>query len=331
MPVAQTIVDVSGISVGHSTDLGNLTGCTVVLCPEGAAAAVDVRGGAPGTRETDLIGPGRLVRHVHAVLLSGGSAFGLAAADGVMRFLAERGSGFAAGPVRVPIVPAAVLFDLAIGNPNAYPDVEAGYQAARTARATEIEEGCVGAGTGASVGKVLGIRQAMKSGIGSAALRLTDGVTVGAIVAVNALGDVVNPVTGQVLAGSRDPGTGDYVGAVSLLLRAQGSTASASTPNTTIGVIATDANVSRDDLARVAALGHDGLARAVRPTHTLFDGDTLFALATGRSPVVPNVTAIAVAAGEVVATAVVRAVMSARPLGNLPAAREYLAGRRPAP
>ncbi len=328
MPRVNTILDVAGISVGQTTDLVNLTGCTVVLCPEGASAAVDVRGGAPGTRETDLLGPGRLVREIHAVVLTGGSAFGLAAADGVMRFLAERGAGFSVGSVRVPIVPAAVLFDLGIGSPNAYPDAEAGYRAARSARTTDLEEGCVGAGTGATVGKILGSRQAMKSGLGSAALRLPDGVTVGALVAVNALGDVVNPVTGQIVAGSRDPTTGTYVSAVSQLLRGERLASGELRPgeHTTIGVVATDARLTRDDLTRVVGLCHDGLARTVRPAHTLYDGDTFFALATGRASATPDVTAIAVAAGEVVATAVVRAVMAARPLGGLPAATEYVPG-----
>jgi len=321
MPSANSIVDVAGISVGHATDLNRLTGCTVVLCPPGATAAVDVRGGAPGTRETDLLGPGRLVQQVQAVVLAGGSAFGLAAADGVVRYLAERSHGWPVGSIRVPIVPAAILFDLGIGDPHAYPDASAGWQAAQTATSAGLEVGCVGAGTGAAVGKVLGINRAVKSGIGSAAIRLASGATVGAIVAVNALGDVVSPVSGQILAGSRDPSTDEYVSAVSQLIHAEPITPSLAGTNTTIGVVATDAALDRDDLVRVAASAHDGLARVVRPAHTLYDGDTFFALSTRQSRTKVNPIAVAVAAGEVVATAIVQAVMAAMPLGGLPAAR----------
>lgn len=327
VPLVHTIVDVSGILVGHSTNLEGLTGCTVVLCPEGAVAAVDVRGGAPGTRETDLHGHARLVQKVHAVLLTGGSAFGLAAADGVVRFLADRGFGQPVGSHRVPIVPAAVLFDLGIGHAHAYPDASAGWHAAESARSDSIEEGCAGAGTGATVGKVLGIGQAVKAGIGTAALRLANGITVGALVAVNALGDVVNPVTGQVIAGARHPTTGSYVSTVSQILQGDAAAPSPGPVNTTIGVVATDAALTRDDLARVATAAHDGLARVVRPAHTLYDGDTFFALATGRSAEQANPLAIGVAASEVVATAIIRAVMNARSLGNLPSASDVLQGQ----
>jgi L-aminopeptidase/D-esterase-like protein len=319
MPSALGIGDVAGISVGHDTDLVGLTGCTVVLCPEGAEAAVDVRGGAPGTRETDLLGPGRLVRKINAVLLTGGSAFGLGAADGVMSYLAELGFGHRAGRSVVPIVPAAVLFDLGIGSETVHPTAESGYRACVAARPGPIVEGCVGAGTGATIGKVLGMARAMKSGIGTAALRLSDGITVGAIVAVNAYGDVVNPTSGQTIAGAREPTTGSFVGATAIIMRGEASSKPPPTGNTTIGVIATDAVLSRDDLVRVAALAHDGLARTVRPAHTIYDGDAFFALATGRNANAANPTAIAVAAGEVVATAIVRAVREARALGNLPA------------
>lgn len=320
MPSVRTIVDVPGISVGHATDEERLTGCTVVLCPEGAAAAVDVRGGAPGTRETDLLGPGRLAQRVHAILLTGGSAFGLAAADGVVRFLVDRGVGMPFGARRIPIVPSAVLFDLGLGDPHAYPDAAAGWQAAESARSDQVEEGCVGAGTGATVGKVLGIRHAVKSGIGTAALHLPSGITVGALVAVNALGDVVNPLTGKIIAGSRHPTTGQYVSAVTQILQTELASPPPSVTNTTIGVVATDARLERDDLLRVATAAHDGLARVVRPAHTIYDGDTFFAIATGRSTAAANPVAIAVAASEVVATAIIRAVMAARPGGGLPCA-----------
>jgi L-aminopeptidase/D-esterase-like protein len=317
MPESLGIGDVAGIAVGHDTDLVGLTGCTVILCPEGAEAAVDVRGGAPGTRETDLLGPARLVRKINGILLTGGGAFGLAAADGVMRYLAERGHGYRVGSSVVPIVPAAVLFDLGIGDPASYPGSDSGYRACVASRSGTVEEGCIGAGTGATLGKVLGIEQAMKSGIGSAAMRLPGGVMVGAIVAVNALGDVVNPTNGQTIAGVRDRSTGAYLGTTSMILRRELPLVSAA-GNTTIGVIATDAALSRDDLIRVAALAHDGLARVIRPSHTIYDGDTLFAISTGRATSSANPTAVAVAAGEVVATAIVRAVLAARSLGNLP-------------
>jgi L-aminopeptidase/D-esterase-like protein len=322
-----TIVDVPGISVGQSTHLDALTGCTVILCADGATAAVDVRGGAPGTRETDLLAPGRLVDRVHAVLLTGGSAFGLAAADGVVRYLAEAGVGFGVGGTRVPIVPAAVLFDLGIGSRHDYPGAEDGYRAAKAARSDRLEEGSVGAGTGATVGKALGLSQATKGGIGSAAFRLSSGGTVGALVAVNALGDVVNPIGGQVIAGARDPDTGAFVSSVSVLLRAttRRPTNPTSAFNTTIGVVATDLPLTRDELVRVAALAHDGLARAIRPAHTIYDGDTIFVLSTGRASVQADPTAVAVAAGEVTATAIVRAVMQATPLGGVPSARELTA------
>ncbi|HLG51207.1 MAG TPA: P1 family peptidase [Chloroflexota bacterium] len=318
MQSVRSIVDVPGISVGHATNLDAITGCTVVLCPEGATAAVDVRGGAPGTRETDLLGTGRLVQNVHAILLTGGSAMGLAAADGVVQFLLDRGFGFPVGRTRVPIVPAAVLYDLTIGDMRVFPDARDGWQACERARADDLEEGCVGAGTGATVGKVLGPAQATKSGLGSAALRLPSGITVGALVAVNAFGEVVNPVTGQILAGARHPTTGEYVSAVSRLLGGELPSEPMLGASTTIGVVATDASLDRDALQRVATAAHDGLARAVRPAHTLFDGDTFFALATGRSAAAVSPVAIAVAASEVVATAIIRAVMQARPMGGLP-------------
>lgn len=324
MPVSGSIVDVAGITVGHASDLTLVTGCTVVLSPEGAVAAVDVRGGAPGTRETDLLGFGRRVQRVNAIVLAGGSAFGLAAADGVMRFLAQRGHGFPVGAHRVPIVPAAVLFDLGIGSYHAIPDADFGHRAARSASADAVEEGSVGAGTGATVGKARGIGLATKSGIGSASLRLGSGVVVGALVAVNAFGDVVNPRTSQILAGMRDPASGKFTSTVVYLLR--GATEAGSDPgiglNTTIGVVATDARLGRDDLTRVAALAHDGLARVVRPAHTAYDGDTFFALSTGRAAAAADPTAVAVAAGEVVATAIVRAILAATTLGDVPAARD---------
>ncbi len=259
------IAEVPGILVGHDTDPVGLTGCTVVLAPPGTVGSGEVRGGAPGTRETDLLRPGMLVEEVHAVLLTGGSAFGLAAADGVMRYLEERGVGFDAQVARVPIVPAAVLFDLAVGDPRARPDAESGRRACLAA-AAEVPEGSVGAGTGATVAKVRGMSGAMKGGIGTVAVREGD-LVVGALVAVNALGEVVDE-DGSVIAGARgEPGEGEG--------------APPCPTNTTIGVLATNARLSKERAHLLALAAHDGLERAIRPCHTIFDGDTVFTLATG--------------------------------------------------
>jgi L-aminopeptidase/D-esterase-like protein len=313
------ITDVAGIEVGHFTDDVALTGCTAVVCREGAIAGVAVRGPAPGTRETDLCRPGTLVERAHAVVLCGGSAFGLEAASGVARHLADEGIGFDAFVARVPIVPAAVIFDLGLGEP-AWPDLEAGRRAAAVASADPPAQGSVGAGTGATVGKTLGPQNATKGGIGSASLRAGD-VTVGALVVVNAGGDVVDPATGEVLAGARDPETGAFGGSVALIV------AGAEPPplgaQTTLAVVATDAPLSVEQANHVASVAHDGLARTIRPVHTMFDGDTAFALATGTGgPLAPDVlTRLAVLAVEAVERATVNAVRNATPAGGLPAAR----------
>lgn len=261
------ITDVPGILVGHATDPEGLTGCTVVLSPPGTVGSGEVRGGAPGTRETDLLRPGMLVQEVHAVLLTGGSAFGLAAADGVVRYLEERGIGFDTGIARVPIVPAAVLYDLAIGDPTARPGPGAGH-AACLAASTEVQEGSVGAGTGATVAKVRGPEHAMKGGVGSASAREGE-VVVGAVFAVNALGEIVDD-DGVVLVGARGepPPDGEAI-------------APPPWTSTTIGVVATNARLSKERAHLLALAGHDGLARAIRPCHTIWDGDAVFTLATG--------------------------------------------------
>jgi L-aminopeptidase/D-esterase-like protein len=313
------ITDVAGIEVGHWSDLEALTGCTAVLCRAGAVVGADVRGPAPGTRETDLCRPGTLVTHAHAVVLCGGSAFGLEAASGVARHLADEGIGFDAWVARVPIVPAAVVFDLGLGAP-AWPDLEAGRRAAAAASAGAPEQGSVGAGTGATVGKLLGPQNATKGGIGSASLS-AGGVTVGALVVVNAGGDVVDPATGAIVAGARDPETGAFAGSVGLIT---GGAAEAPPPGaqTTLAVVATDAPLSVEQANHLAATAHDGLARTIRPVHTMFDGDTAFALATGTgAPLAPDaVTRVAVLAVEAVERATLNAVRRATPLGGLPAA-----------
>ena len=326
-----SITDVAGIAVGHHTDARRPTGCTVVLCGEGGAVAgVDVRGAAPGTRETDLLEPGNAVERVHAVLLAGGSAFGLDAAGGVMRWLDERGIGLAAGPARVPIVPAAVLFDLWLGDAAVRPDAAAGYAACAAASADAPAQGSVGAGTGASVGKLWGIERAMKGGIGSASIRVRmpagdegpeHDLTVGAIVAVNAVGDVLDPAARRVVAGARGLDGRSLHGSLralrggdiprSLLTPGGGPLAGTAT---TIGVVATDARLTRPQARKVAQMAHDGLARTIEPIHTLTDGDTLFALATGASGRTAHVTLVGALAAEAVAAAVLNAVRHATPV-----------------
>ena len=277
------ITDVAGIRVGHAEDPVGLTGCTVVLCEDGAVGGVDVRGGAPGTRETDLLRPMHLVQHVHAILLAGGSAFGLDAACGVMRYLEERGIGFDAGVARVPIVPAAVLFDLSLGDARARPDAAMGYRACQSAAAGSVPEGNVGAGCGASVGKWLGSARATKSGLGTASTASRDGLVIGAIVAVNALGNVVAPESGANLGGPRDPETGRLLETIELMKAAHVAPMHLF-GNTTIGVIATNAQLTKEQANKVAQMAQNGLARTLRPAHTLYDGDTLFVLSAGRYP-----------------------------------------------
>jgi len=334
------ITDVEGIKVGHYTDREGITGCTVVLCEGGAVGGVDVRGSAPGTRETDLMRPVKLVQEVHAVLLTGGSAYGLDAAGGVMRWLEERGIGFNVGVGVVPIVPAAVLFDLTIGDPSARPDAEAGYQACQLATGGQVAEGSVGAGTGATVGKLLGPRFATKCGLGTASVKIGKGFVVGAIVAVNSFGDVVDPDTGAILAGTRKPVVGGFVNTVK---RMQGDLGQAilGFANTTLAVVATNAYLTKEAANKMAQMAHDGLARSIRPVHTMFDGDIVFALATGKptkkrsgvrslskEPALSlpkgeaDPSVVGTAAVEVLAQAVVRAARQAESLGGVPAVRD---------
>jgi L-aminopeptidase/D-esterase-like protein len=314
---------VAGLEVGHHTLPDRPTGCTVVLAQGGAVAGVDVRGGAPGTRETDLLDPSNTVQRVHAVVLTGGSAFGLDAAAGVVRYLEERGIGFDVGVAKVPIVPAAVLFDLAVGaRPDVRPTAESGYRAAQAAGNGPVAEGNVGAGAGATVGKIAGRALAMKGGIGSASIALPDGLIVAALVAVNAVGDVLDPVTGQPIAGVRTA-DGRALADARKLLRAGGFRLLARPgENTTIGVVATNATLDKAQARKVAQMAHDGLARAIAPAHTPLDGDTIFALATAALPGEANVTTIGAVAAEAMAEAVVRAVRAATGLPGLPAARD---------
>jgi len=310
---------VPGVRVGSYTLDARPTGCTVVLVEDGAVASVDVRGAAPATRETDLLDPVNTVQKVHAVLLTGGSAFGLDAASGVMRYLEERGVGYAVGPARVPIVPAAALFDLAVGDWTIRPDARCGYEAARAATAEPPAEGSVGAGAGATVGKLLGSGRAMKGGLGTAAIRAGD-LVVAALVAVNAVGDVIDPTSGAVIAGARSADGRTLVDARALL-RAGAASEALPGANTTIGVVATNAVLTKSEAKRVAQVAHDGLARAIAPAHTPGDGDALFVVATGAVGG-KSLLAVGELAAEAVAAAVVRAVREATGVEGYPAVRD---------
>jgi len=316
------LTDVPGIRVGHFTDGRRPTGCTVVLTEGGAVCGVDVRGGAPGTRETDLLQPLNTVEVVHAVVLSGGSAFGLDAATGVVRYLEERSVGFATGVAKVPIVPAAILFDLALGDPRIRPDAAAGYEAARSASAGPMAEGCVGAGAGATVGKLFGLGSAMKSGLGAASVRLPGGAVVAALVAVNALGDVVDPAAGRPLAGARTPDGKTLLDTTKALLDGHTPGRPLGGEHTTLGVVATNVTLTKAQATKVAQMAHDGLARTVRPVHTPWDGDTLFAVSTGAVQIDQPALLAGVLAAEAVAKAIVRAVTMAKGLPGLPAASD---------
>ncbi len=322
------ICDVPGILVGHDTQADAGTGCTVVLCSQPAVGAVDVRGGAPGTRETDLLDPTCMMQEVHAVLLTGGSAFGLAAADGVMRILEERGVGFDTGLARVPIVPAAVLFDLGVGQANVRPDAASGRRAVEAASGGPVQQGSVGAGTGATVGKTAGPTGATKGGIGSASAVLPDGHTIGALVAANAAGDVYDGESGRLLAGARSPSSQGWLAQMPQTATSLPTNAPFPGTNTTLVVVATDAPFSKAELTKLAQMAQDGLALAIHPSHTPFDGDTVFALSTSRAGAPgaannPLLLSIAGATGaQLVARAIANAVRAATGLHGVPALRD---------
>jgi L-aminopeptidase/D-esterase-like protein len=330
MALQNAITDVPGIKVGHAHDAEALTGCTVVLSEKGAVGGVDQRGGAPGTRETDPMRPMHLVQKAHAVVLAGGSAFGLESATGVVRYLEEKGIGFDVRVIKVPIVPAAILFDLEIGRSDVRPDAAMGYQACVNASTERAAEGNAGAGMGATVGKILGMAGAMKSGIGTASIDLGGGAIVGAIVAVNAFGDVVDPASGKILAGVRTTKVGPiqfgadepFADTLNIMKSMAGKTILrfASRSNTVIGVIATNARLSKEEANKVAQMAHDGIARTIRPAHTMLDGDTLFALSSGSKRV--DVNMVGAYGVEVVAQSIVNAVLAATSVNDLPAARD---------
>lgn len=320
------ITDVPGIEVGQAEDLEALTGVTVILCRHAAVGGVDQRGGAPGTRETDLLNPINMVEKVHAIVLAGGSAFGLDSASGVMKYLEEQKIGFNVGVARVPIVPAAILFDLALGRADVRPSAEMGYRAAAAASSAPPVEGNFGAGTGASVGKIFGNAGAMKSGIGTASIDAGGGVIVGAIAAVNAYGDVLDPASGHILAGARStklgpltlgsPGYFADTLATMKTLAGRVIEGFAMRSNTIIGVVATNAKLTKPETSKMAQMAQDGLARAIRPAHTMLDGDTIFALATGH--VSADVSLVGAFAAEAFAQACVNAVKAAADAGGLP-------------
>ncbi len=318
----QTLTAISGITVGHAQDEEALTGCTVVLLPDGATCGVDVRGGGPGTRETDLLDPSAMVQYVHALCLTGGSAFGLAAATGVMAWLRGQGIGFDTGVARVPIVPAAVIFDLSVGVPDRWPDEAMGRAACQAASTDAVEEGCVGAGTGATVGKIFGMGNAMKSGVGCAALRLPGDVAVAALAVTNAFGDVRRE-DGTILAGARGP-DGSFVDTAAFL-RSEQTHRMFGGLNTTLAVVVTDATLDKAGCRKLAQMAQDALARTIRPIHTPFDGDTVFAVATNILPA-PHMAVLGSAAADVLAEAILRSVAMATAAGGVPAIRDLPQG-----
>lgn len=315
------LTDVTGLRVGHWTNVEAATGCTVILCPEGAVAGVDVRGGAPGTRETDLLNPACMVEKVHAICLAGGSAYGLGAADGVMHWLEEHGYGFDVRVARVPIVPTAVIFDLALGRADIRPDAAAGYTACEAASAGPIAEGNVGAGTGATVGKVLGYHCGMKGGLGTASLCINGDVVVAALAVVNAAGDIVDSKTNRIVAGARRADGQGFADIMATLAGGVGaSRESWGARNTTLGVVATNVALTKAGANKVAQVAQTGLARSIRPVHTLIDGDVVFALSLGDKSGDPGV--IGALAAEVLSAAIVRAVRAAETLHGMPASKD---------
>ena len=317
------ITSVPGISVGHYTDREAATGCTVVLCESGAVGGVDVRGSAPGTRETDLLRPMSLVPEIHAVVLSGGSAFGLDSASGVVRFLEERGIGISFGETRIPIVSAAVLFDLGVVTHRVRPGPREGYSACKAASSGPVDEGSVGAGTGATGGKLLGLKRSVKGGVGTASLDLGEGLVVGAIAAVNSSGGVFDPDTGRMLAGPREEGGVKMCDPMRLIV-SPGFPPRIGSPltNTTIAVVATNARLTKEQANKMASSAHDGLAMAIRPAHLMSDGDTIFAMATGTLDLPVDLDRVLAACVACLSRAILRGVREAEGLGGIPGVGE---------
>jgi L-aminopeptidase/D-esterase-like protein len=325
-----SITDIKGIKVGHASDFEGITGCTVILCESGAVAGVDQRGGGPGTREIALLDPVNHVEKVHAILLSGGSAFGLDAAGGVMQYLEEKNIGYQAGVAKVPIVPSAILFDLNIGSPSSRPDLKMGYEACLQATIEPPKQGSVGAGTGAVVGKLLGMGRATKAGIGTASIDLGGGVKVAAIVAVNAIGEVVNPENGTIVAGIRaktgrslkTDGSPTFDPALEVLnsLTVKALFGLAERANTVIGVVATNARFDKAAMSKIAQMAQNGVVRTIRPANTMHDGDTMFALSTGKRKA--NINIVGAFAAQAVQRAILNAIEKADSLGGIPSAMD---------
>ncbi len=315
-----TLTAVPGIAVGHYTLPDRPTGCTAIVVEQGAIAGVDVRGGAPATSETDLLTPEKMVQSIYGIALSGGSTFGLETRGGVVKYLEEKNVGVTYGGMHIPIVPAASIFDLPVGDPRIRPGADCGYRAAKAATSNAVEEGSVGAGAGATVGKYLGMSHAMKGGVGSAAITTADGTIIAALVVLNALGDVVDPATGKIVAGVRKTQSGFED--VRTLIRS-GSARPAPGGNTTLGVIATNATLNKAQASQLAQWAGDGFVRSIWPIHTQADGDTVFSLATGTKPGNPDLIALGALAADVMATAVLRAATQATSLPGLPAVRDW--------
>jgi L-aminopeptidase/D-esterase-like protein len=331
VPANDSITAVRGVTVGHWTDSQSPTGCTVVICPpEGAVASCDVRGGAPGTRNTELLQPGHLVQRIHAVLLSGGSEFGHDAGAGVVRWLRGHGHGFPYPTGTLPVVAGAVIFDRSIGDPERWPGPDAGYAACEAASSDPVPDGSVGIGTGATVGKALQIERALKGGVGSATERTASGIVIGALVAVNCWGEVSDPDTGQVIAGPRAEKPGTFASTVEAMRQAPPLSPflrAAAPENTTLGVVATDAVLTKEDAHRLAIMAQAGLARTIRPAHSPVDGDTMFVLTTGRNHQQTDLLQLGTLAARAVERAIVRAVTSATGLAGVPSAGEWIAER----
>ncbi len=315
------ITQVPGFAVGHASDFKNVTGCTVILCPPGTVGSIDIRGSAAGTRQIDALLGFHIVNEVHAVFISGGSAFGLDAAGGVMEFLEERGRGFDVAITRVPIVPTAVIYDLSVGNCRMRPDKAMGYAACQAARPEAQGDGSLGAGVGASVGKLLGIHQAMKGGLGTSFFEGPDGLKVGALAVVNAFGDVVDPATGDIVVGARTAKDGREFADAAKLIQQGMIRQRFGDPNTTIGVVATNARLTREEAQKIAQMGHNGLARTIRPVHTLFDGDVVFVLANPE--IKADLHVLGLLGEEALSQAILSAVKSAHGLGVLPSWQDF--------
>ena len=316
----KTLTAVPGIKVGHYTLAERPTGCTVVLIESGATAGVDVRGAAPATRDTDLLNPAKMVERIFGVALSGGSAFGLASGDGVLRYLEEKNVGIAYGNRHIPIVPGASIFDLGVGDARIRPTADCGYRAAQAATSAPVTEGSVGAGAGATLGKIAGMERAMKSGVGTAALEMQNGLIVAALVIANPLGDVIDPADGRIVAGARNASGRGFADARRIVR--SGAPRGRFGDNSTIGIIATNARLTKAQASYLAQMADDGYARAIWPIHTVVDGDTVFAIATGARSGEPDMITLGSLAADVMATAVIRAATEATGLPNFPAVRD---------